>query len=149
MIADHIKHAELYYCLGERFRDALRYLQSTDFSRIPLEKQVLRGEEIFALPQQYETKPRELGKWEAHHRYADIQYIVSGREQMGISNVAQMRVTEEYNAEKDCMFLEGPGQFLTFSAGSFAIFLSHDAHMPGIAIAAPERVTKVVMKVAV
>ena len=106
MIADHLDHAELYGPLGERFRLAFQYLKETDFSKIALEKQIIRGEEIFALPQQYETKPQSVGKWEAHRRYADIQYIVSGRERMGISNIAQMRVTEKYDAEKDFMFLE-------------------------------------------
>jgi YhcH/YjgK/YiaL family protein len=147
MIADHIQHAAQYYSLGERFRDAFKYLQSTDFSIIPLEKQSIRGEEVFALPQQYETKLRHAGKWESHRRYADIQYLVSGREQMGVAQLEAMRVIEAYNAEKDYMFLEGAGQFLNYAAGNFAVYFPHDVHMPGLAIDAPELVKKVVVKV--
>ena len=147
MIADHIDFAERYYCLGKRFEEAFQYLKQTDFSSVPLEKQLIRGEELFALPQTYPTKLRDAGRWEAHRRYADIQYIVRGRERMGVAKLADMRVTEEYNVEKDVAFFEGSGQFLTYEKGDFAIFLPHDAHMPGIAVEWPDTVLKVVMKV--
>jgi YhcH/YjgK/YiaL family protein len=149
MIADRLENSHLYNCLGKRFEQAFRYLREMDFSNVPHEKIELDGASLFALPQQYQSKLRETGLWEAHRKYVDIQYIVSGTEQMGISNVQAMRVTQEYDAEKDFMLLDGPGQFLNFSAGSFAIFMPHDAHMPGIAASEPESVLKVVMKVAV
>ena len=149
MIADRLEHSQLYNCLGKRFEAAFRYLKETDFSKVPQERFELDGERLFALPQQYESKLRETGVWEAHRKYIDIQYIVSGVEQMGVAYAPAMRVTKEYDAEKDFMLLDGVGQFLNFAAGSFAIFMPHDAHMPGIAVTQPSTVLKVVMKVAV
>ena len=152
MIVDRLEKASLYHCLGPRFKAAFAYLQQTDFSRVALEKFELDGKKLFALPQEYDAKPRETGVWEAHRKYIDIQYIVSGREQMGIAYAPAMRVMQEYDAEKDFMLLEPAkeaGQFLRYAPGMFAIFYPHDAHMPSIALERPEKVRKVVMKVAV
>ena len=35
--------------------------------------------------QSYQTKPLAKGRWEAHRHLADIQYMVTGYEQMGIA----------------------------------------------------------------
>ncbi len=149
MIVDRLENAALYNCLGKRFQEAFAYLKQTDFSRVALEKFELDGKNLFALPQEYETKPMGTSVWEAHRKYIDIQYIVSGREQMGTAYTPAMRVTQEYDAEKDFMLLDGAGQYLEFTPGMFAIFYPHDAHMPSMAIGQPETVRKVVMKVAV
>ena len=45
-----------------------------------------------------------------------------------------MKVTTEYNPEKDIAFLSGEGDFVTFSKGSYGIFFPEDAHMPKIAV---------------
>ena len=104
---------------------------------------------IFALVQDYETKPREAGRWEAHRRYCDVQFVASGVEFIGVAPLDGMRVVEAYDEAKDVAFFEGEGDLVTLRAGSFAIFWPHDAHMPGVAAGGPTAVRKVVVKVAV
>jgi YhcH/YjgK/YiaL family protein len=104
------------------------------------------GDNLYALVQEYVTKPVEQGVWEAHRRYIDVQYMVSGTERMGVANLRVMRLGE-YSAEKDFQPMIGTGNFLDVFAGAFVIFFPEDAHMPGLQASQPEFIRKVVLKV--
>ena len=147
MILDQLEHASSYYSLGERFIRGFQFLQRREFERLGEGRHEILGTDLFAMVQSYDAKPIEQGKWEAHRTYADIQYIASGREMIGIAPLDQMTVTEAYDEARDVAFFTGSGQMFTLSAGGFAIFLPHDAHMPSLHVERPERVFKVVMKV--
>ncbi len=149
MIFDQLKHAEIYFPLGERVRKAFEYLQTTDFKSVEPGKYSIDGDEIYAVVSQYDTKPITSGKWEAHKNYLDIQLVIEGKEKIGYSFLSKMIVTQDYNEEKDIMFLKGEGQFLTVDAGYFAVFFPSDIHMPGIALNISTPVKKVVVKVKV
>ena len=147
MIFDQLKNAELYFQINNRFRKAFDYLKSNDFNSIEPGKYEIDGEDIYAIVQQYDTKPMSSGKWEAHKKYIDIQFMVSGKEKMGYSHKNKMIVTHEYNSDKDALYLKGEGNFLVAEAGYFAIFFPTDVHMPCIAINLSTPVKKVVIKV--
>lgn len=148
MILDHIGNATLYHRLGDRFAAAFRALQTPELLQAEPGRYELQGADLFALPQHYTTKPRDKGKWEAHRRYIDIQYVVSGAELMGHAPLANMSVTEPYNEEKDILFLSGQGNYFTVTAGQFAIFYPHDVHMPTLAANdVPAPIHKIVIKV--
>ncbi|MCX7798595.1 MAG: YhcH/YjgK/YiaL family protein [Melioribacter sp.] len=149
MIFDQLKNANLYFPLSKRIQTAFEYLLNTNFETLEAGKYEIDGENIYAVIQNYDTKPITAGKWEAHKKYIDIQYIVSGKEKMGYSNPTKMIVTEEYNEEKDVMFLKGDGNFLIAEAGHFAVFFPTDVHMPGIAVNLSTPIKKVVVKVRV
>jgi len=149
MIIDHISNIQMYTELGGRIAAALRYLAETDFSALEPGKYDIDGNNIYAIVQQYETKPAETGKWEAHRKYIDIQYIVSGSELMGYAHINNLTVSEDYNGEKDCLFLTGSGSMLHCKPGTFVLFAPHDAHMPCLADGTPAMVKKVVMKILV
>ncbi len=134
MIVDRVEHAPLYHCLGRRFAAALGYLRRTDFSTLAPGTYPIEDKAIFALVQEYETKPRDKGLWEAHRRYADIQCVIVGAEQMGYAPLHGMSLTQDYDPEKDFSLFKGDGQFLAFRPGTFAIFLPQDVHMPGQAL---------------
>lgn len=149
MIADSLKNAHLYYGLSEGIKTGLEFLQNNDFSKLVPGKYEIAGSTVFALVQSYESKPIENGKWEAHKKYIDIQYVFSGIEKMGYAVVNKLKVTQEYNEAQDCHLFEGEGSFITASANSFLIFYPDDAHMPCIAKDTPIQVKKVVVKVPV
>lgn len=147
MIIDNIRNMEHYAGLGEGLKTGLAYLAGTDFSKMPAGRYDLDGDRLYVLVQTYESKLPAEGKWEAHRRYADIQYIVSGREIIGFADIAALRAVEEYDAAKDFQLLEGQGSSLVLTPGTFMILLPQDAHMPGMAAGKPEPVRKVVVKI--
>jgi YhcH/YjgK/YiaL family protein len=150
MIADIIKNRHIYAPITSRIKTALEYISKTDFSGMATGKYELDGSNLFVLVQEYDSILREQGKWECHKNYIDIQYITEGTEQIGCNNIGKMKITTEYNPDKDIAFLSGDGDFVTFSKGSYGIFFPEDAHMPKIAVNnIPGKVKKVVVKIKV
>jgi YhcH/YjgK/YiaL family protein len=147
MIFDSIENAELYYGLGEKFKTAFELLKTTDFNSLKEERIELDGENIFAMVQKYETKNSDDAKWEAHQKYIDIQYMISGAENMGFVLSDYLEIKEKYNEENDVEILEGLGDYVQVNEGEFVIFFPDDAHMPGIKIKENEMIRKVVIKV--
>ena len=149
MIIDTINNANLYRGINPRIRTALEYLAKTDFAALAPGRYDLDGDNVFALVQQYDTKPRENGVWEAHRHYIDVQFVAAGVEMMGYTPLGGLTVTQPYAADKDCVLLAGTGDFVTARAGTVVVFFPEDAHMPCLACAGPVPVRKVVVKVAV
>ena len=149
MVFDSIENAEMYYGLGEKFKKAFEFLKTTDFNTLTEDRIELDGKNIFAMVQKYKTRNSDDAKWEAHQKYIDIQYVVSGAENMGFVLADYLEIKEKYNEENDIEFLEGLGDYVQVNEGEFAIFFPDDAHMPGIKIKENEMVHKVVVKVKV
>jgi len=150
MIADVLNKRQLYGTISPRIKTALEYIARTDFSEMEPGKIELDGTNLYVLVQKYDTLPKEQGKWECHRQYIDIQYIAEGIELIGFSHIDNMKVSVEYNPEKDIEFLTGKGDYVTLNKGSYAIFFPHDAHMPKIAPEdVPGKVIKLVVKVKV
>lgn len=136
------------FALGDRLLKALHFLQTTDVLSAQPGTIEIDGKQVYAMIQHYNTKPKESGFWEAHRKYIDVQYVAEGVELMGYVNLHQVKAGE-YDAAKDFLLAEGEGNFLKMPAGTFIILTPEDAHMPGIAVDAPQPVKKVVIKVAV
>ena len=149
MIADKLDRAAQYTGLAPRVRTALEWLQRTDLAALPVGRVDLEGDHLFALVQEYTTKPMDDGLWEAHRTYIDVQYVVSGRERMGYVPVEAVQVTRAYDAEKDYLNGTGHGSFIYGATGMVFVFWPGDAHMPGMQVDGPEPVRKIVLKVAV
>jgi len=134
--------------LVHRLQAGFAYLQQTDLSAIPVSTVEIDGDRVFAMIQEYNTKPRTQGFWESHRKYIDIQYVVSGVEHMGFANLEQL-TNGNYDADKDLIMHEGSGSFVLLPAGMFTLLFPNDVHMPQIAVDNPHPVKKVVVKVAV
>jgi YhcH/YjgK/YiaL family protein len=148
MIIDQITNSHLYYSLHPGLKSAFETIQQTDLSTLAVGWIELNGENLFAMVQQYDSKPIEQGIWEAHRRYMDLQMVIQGSEKIGYANIGRLS-QGEYNAAKDFIPLFGEGDFLTLQPDNFILLLPQDAHMPGIAVTTPAPVRKLVIKIAV
>lgn len=148
MIADLLHNSPLYRGLSPRIALAFDYLLDTDFQRVANGTCEIDGRQVHATVQEYATLDRAEGAWEAHRQYIDLQFVVSGRERIGFAHVSRLR-PGRYDRERDLLPLSGDGDFLTLGPGGFLLLFPEDAHMPRIAVAAPEMVRKVVVKIAV
>ena len=147
MIIDKLINAEFYYGINEKIKTSLHYLKNTDLLNLENGRYEIDGDNIFMIIQDYQSKPENEGKWEAHRKYTDIQYIIKGSERLGYLNINEFTPDTSYNDEKDIIFGIGNGTFVTAKAGDFVIFTPQDAHMPGICVKEPEYVKKAVVKV--
>ena len=146
MIIDRLANPSPLYQLPSRLARALEYLRATDMRAVALGRHDLDGDHLFALVQEYTTRPAGECVWEAHRRYIDVQFVVTGIERMGVAPLAQMREREAYDAARDVAFFEPGTEFVTIRAGMFAIFGPEDVHSPGHRAEEPALVRKVVVK---
>lgn len=147
MIVDKLKNCELYYGLNPGIDKALKYLKNNDLKAMENGTYYIDGSNLYMSISEYETKSRDNGLWEAHKRYIDIQYIIQGVEKMGYTDVEHIKTTIEYDENKDILFGEGDGDFISVPEGSFAIFMPQHAHMPGLYVDESKPVRKAVFKI--
>ena len=95
--------------------------------------------------QEYETKSNQ--KLEAHKKYIDIQVVISGKEYMGYTNIENTKIVENYDSDKDVMFLTGTVDKLKADNTNFLIFYPNDAHMPALCCDKPDFVKKAIFKI--
>ncbi len=137
-----------YLLNPERWDRAFSFLRDTDLAGIEKGRYELEGSDLFASVDEYVTKDEPDTRLEAHRKYADIQYIISGDEIMGIVPLGKTSETVPYNAEKDIVFLESVKEKLLHATpGRYFIFFPDDAHRPGIKVVGQAPVKKVVIKV--
>ncbi|MDR2376530.1 MAG: YhcH/YjgK/YiaL family protein [Treponema sp.] len=149
MILDRIENSKLYAGLGSDFKAAFEFIAANHFEKAAPGRYVLRGDMYYML-QDYETKPLSEGFFEAHRKYIDLQYVVSGRERHDYANISTLNLRDTYNAEKDLVVYDGKGYSFVVSRGFFAVYFPEDAHMPNLRIdGKPEKMIKVVVKIPV
>lgn len=107
----------------------------------------------FALEQVYRSKGRAEGFFESHRKYIDVQVIVEGAEFIEVADIARLTIEEDKTPAKDLVVFakaeKGAASVLRLDAGEAAVLFPVDGHMPGLAVAAPAVVRKIVVKVPV
>ncbi|MBI3592423.1 MAG: YhcH/YjgK/YiaL family protein [Nitrospirae bacterium] len=149
MILDSLDNFNKYLCLHQDFIDAAGFIGRQDLAELPQGKYEIGSRGVFALVSEYETKEIPQCFIECHRRYIDIQFLLTGREKIGVCN--KKNCTEEaYDEGRDFQKLHGEIGFVNLTLGLFAIFFPHDGHMPQTQYAdKPETVKKIVIKVPV
>ena len=149
MLYDSLKHIEFSKGIHPGVYRALEILRDTDFSQLEDKRYEVDGDNLFFFLQSYETKP-DNDTPEAHRKYIDIQFLVSGREKMGVAPLEDMSEEVEARPDGDIWFYRGPMDYITLTAGDrFAVLWPGDAHAPSIAVDSPAPCRKCVVKVKV
>ena len=144
MITDKIENAKLYYSLHPKFKEAFEALIKGDFV---LGKNEI-DKDLYVNYEEYKTYPIEERRFEAHKKYIDVQFVIKGEEKMGVCDVSETNVLEEYDGDRDVMFLSAKSpDFIIVKEGCFVIFYPDDAHMPCLLIDKSNDVKKFVAKV--
>jgi YhcH/YjgK/YiaL family protein len=140
--------AKAYFKNPQRWEKAFDFLKNTDLSKLEVKRHDIDGDNIYLLVQQYTTKNPEDAKFEAHRKYVDIQYVVSGKEQMGLVPYTQKDVvSQEYSDSKDIEYFSVKNPVLYKADPSrFFLFFPEDAHMPSIKDGNNSPVKKAVVK---
>ena len=89
---------------------------------------------MYALTVNYDTRPAEDLSFEAHRKYIDVQVLLSGIEDIDVSqDLDDMEVIQSYSDENDTTLFDTPPNWSTvvLRPGYFAVFYPDDAHRPG------------------
>jgi YhcH/YjgK/YiaL family protein len=91
-------------------------------------------DDVFAVEQTFKTKNRNDCFFESHKYHVDIQMIISGTEQMELTNISNLIEKESYNKETDFIIynITDISSKIVLQNRNIAVFYPNDAHM-GIA----------------
>lgn len=145
-IIDRLENYRKYTHLHPDFEKAFAFLCRTNIAQMELTKHIIDSDNVFCPLSKNAGKTREQATLEAHRKYIDIQYVISGDEEMGYKPVTECRQEKEaYNPEKDVVFFKDtPDRWIKVPAGSFIIFFPQDAHAP---LVSSSEIHKAVVKV--
>lgn len=152
MITSTLSQLHWYKIISPYFTKAIDYVLATDFSTLEKGKYTIDGDNVFAIVNEYTTKPVEECAPESHREYTDIQILIAGAERFGYTPLVRQEASLPYTAEKDVALYPLPMEeisYITLYPGQFIIFFPSDIHQPEVFHRQPEPVKKVVVKVKV
>lgn len=142
MIYDKIENIDLYNI----DKDAVEFIKNLT-PDIECKKHMI-NDNVYANVQEYHTK--ELGYFEAHKDYIDIQILLSGEEIIEYTSIDGLKVKDEYNPQKDIVFYFDGNNTITpikLEKGLFTVLYPHEAHKPQMMFNVSQNVKKVVVKI--
>jgi YhcH/YjgK/YiaL family protein len=147
MILDSIDHCRRYTSTGALFEKAFDHILKTDFTKLPLGKYNIEGDDLFVILMEYETKAPSDCVMENHKKYVDIQFLVRGEEFIGITTYNGQVPITPYDETKEAAFYQKDYQsVIRLQQNHFAVFFPQDLHMPCMKTEKPEIVRKAVYK---
>ena len=150
MIVSDLDHAVQQANLTESLRKAFEFLQQTRGKDLPDGRTEIDGTTVYALVQSYQTRAENVNPtFEAHQRYVDVQYLVSGQEIIGWAPLDRVSTTMPYDKEKDALLGKVPGEYtpVRLAPGQLVVLYPNDAHAPGLADGEPSPAKKIIVKV--
>src|ERR1700743_119084 len=125
MITSTLSQLHWYKVISPNFAKAIEYALSTDFTTLETGKYAIEGDDVFAIINEYTTKPASECDPESHREYADIQMMISGVERFGYAPLINQPETTPYNEEKDFALYTIDAEaldYITLHPGEFIIF---------------------------
>jgi biofilm protein TabA len=132
IMTDRLENAEHYFDKHPAFKEAFAFLRQPSLADLAPGRYEINEDKLFCMIQKGMGRSRAEAKLEAHRKYIDIQYVISGTEEMGWRQTSTCtQVDQEYDAAKDIgFFKDEPESWTKMTPGSFAIFFPKDAHAP-------------------
>lgn len=144
---DQQEFAKQYNMSKKWWDEAFAYLKNTDLASLTPGSYPIDGDDVYVKVTEAISKDIDSSKWESHHNYHDIHYIISGKEMIGITPVNQVTASTPYESTRDILFYTGDGPYFIAAPDRFFIIFSNQAHRPFIKVGGYENVKRIVIKV--
>lgn len=149
MIYDNISNIDFYKGLSTDIYTGLLFLNQ---AKPDIENGTyLLNPRVKVIVSEYKTKAVNEYGYEAHKKFIDIQYVLTGQEKVECSPIDKLKETKPYSEEIDAAFYTADINLqpstLHLQPGYFAIFYQQDGHMPQLCVEEPMSVKKIVVKV--
>ena len=148
MILDTLDNIDKYAALNPLFPQAIEFIKNADLANLPLGRNEIMGDEIFANVMEVQPRTKEEIPVEVHRKYIDIQIPISDDEVMGYIPLAQLPAGE-YNEQNDVtLYPVGllATDYVNVKRSMFTIFFPQDGHAPAVTSV---KMKKVIIKIAV
>ncbi len=150
---ESVNQAEMavrYHRDPELWEKAFTFLAEQNLEDLDTGRHDIQGSDLYVMVNEYIPKQEDSVQFEAHRVYADIQYVVSGQEQISIVPIDETVVVEAYDDQRDIMFLSAIEAIdRKATPEKFFVLFPNDAHRPSVKVNPDDSsmVKKVVVKV--
>ncbi len=151
MLIGNYKNIE---CGKENFKIAFEWLRSEKWKSLAVGTYEIKGREVYAMVQEYDSRSLDVAKYEKHKKYADVQMVIEGQELM-ISTTDDSIIgtsLDGFDSEKDIIFFstytKGASK-IVMDPGLVCVLFPEDAHIPCVVYKTSQKIHKLVIKVAV
>jgi len=143
-----IEFAQQYHANKAYWDKAFLFIKNSDLKTIKPGKYVIDGDHVFANITEAPSKTFEQSAWESHKKYIDLQYVITGKEKIGVSAITDALVTKPYDEARDGANYIATGKYFTANPNEFFLFFPDDVHRPNIKVMGYDTVKKLVIKIA-
>lgn len=149
MIFDSITNKKNYKEIPLLYQ-ALSFLSNLEENELPEANTQLIENTLFCNPVTLTSKPEDQCIYEAHRKYIDLHYIISGIERIATADITTLSTATPYSTEKDIEFLTGNADgYYDLKPGQFMVCYPNDAHKVAIMASQPCDIQKIVFKILV
>ncbi len=134
MLTGHINDT-IFDWYPEALKELLHIFKTTDFQSIETGRHIVKGDDIFFMVQDYETRKADEARPEDHQIYVDVQFVFTGEEQFGVTlSHDNLQQDTPYNPEDDIRFYKPTCSYdrLHFKKGMYIVLWPQDIHVPGL-----------------
>lgn len=145
-----VNYVEFYrqYHANKAYWDkAFDYLKTQNLQTLSTGRHDIDGDNVYASVTENPTKDFDSTMWESHRKYIDLQYVISGKEKIGVASPQKLVIIKVYDATKDVANYSGNGKVYRAEPGTFFLFFPSDAHRPNIADGDKKADKKIVIKI--
>lgn len=127
----------------------INFINSNDLNTLPVGRYSL-GQDDYVNIEKYFTRARDDAQYESHERYCDIQYVISGSEDIEVAKKDFLKIEKSYDNERDICFYSSrfDGYRFQMDSGDYLVLMPEDAHMPCLSREKPNNVKKAIFKIA-
>ena len=144
---DQVQFAQQYELNKALWDKAFTYLKETNLQTLANGRHTIDGDNVYAIVTEAPSKDYDKTSFESHKRYIDLQYVISGEENMAKAPLASVTISREYNERADIAYHTGEGQIYTVPQNTFMLFFPSEAHRPNITPGGNKVVKKIVIKI--
>ncbi len=146
---DYIKFATQYHKDKTMWEKIFKFLKENNLATMPVGKYSIDGDRCFASITDAKTKSPDIVQIEAHKKYIDFQYIVTGAERMGLISTSDAKEINTYNPKKDVINYSGDRiKYYTMTGNTFFLLFPGELHKASVWVDKEATVRKVVVKIA-
>ena len=133
--------------------EAFNFLKTQNLDTLSPGNYVVDSGNVIAMVSRVAPKDKDQVGFEEHHNFNDLQYVISGKAQMGIAPMgdpgAKVDVPYADSTDTEKYSVTGGDKYYTADQQSFFIFSPKEIHRPAFKLDGYDTIKKIVIKVRV
>ncbi|WP_183574673.1 YhcH/YjgK/YiaL family protein [Mucilaginibacter sp. X5P1] len=147
--ADKVTFAKQYHLDTALWKKVFEFMCEHKLEEMAPGKYPIDGDNAFAIITDGPSKEIKDAMWESHQKYIDLQYVIKGKEKIGVVPITDATITKPYDELRDAANYSAKGKYYIAASKIFFLFFPDDVHRPNIIVPGYGIVKKLVIKIRV